>query len=262
MSDSSFSNRAAYKKMFSRDKFNRVPIQLRNTITIRQDSPFVNSLELAHAKARTAYNLAAQKYHDLFSNELNEKEYDRNLLDAFARRFTDNSVICDVGCGPSAHIGRYLHDKGITVVGVDISDQCVKIARRCNPGMRVEQGDAAGLPFDSESFDGVISYYSIIHSPKNSTHRIFDELSRILKPGGSLLVAVKAGTSEGYVTDLLGIKTEIYFSLFTEREIAQCFDQARFEIEVIEKRNPYDFEIQNERIFAVGRKALKQTGNR
>ncbi len=222
----------------------------------------MDSLELAHAKARTAYNLAARKYHDLFSNELIEKEYDRNLLDAFARRFTGNSVICDVGCGPAAHIGRYVLDRGINVVGVDISDECVEMARRYNPGMRVEQGDAASLPFDAESFDGVISYYSIIHSPKNSTHRIFDEFSRILKPGGYLLVAVKGGTSEGYVTELLGIKTEIYFALFTEREITECFVHAHFELEFIEKRNPYDFEIQNERIFAIGRKTSEQVGKR
>ncbi len=222
----------------------------------------MHSLELAHAKARTAYNLAAQKYHDLFSNELNEKEYDRNLLDAFARRFTDNSVICDVGCGPSAHIGRYVLEKGINVVGVDISDQCVEMARRCNPGMRIEQGDATGLPFNSESFDGIISYYSIIHSPKDCTHRYFSEFHRILKPGGYLLVAVKAGTSEGYLTELLGITTDIYFALFTEREITECFVDARFELEFIERRNPYDFEIQNERIFAIGRKMSEQAGMR
>jgi hypothetical protein len=31
-------------------------------------------------KTRRAYNLAALKYHELFHNEMNEKEYDRRLL--------------------------------------------------------------------------------------------------------------------------------------------------------------------------------------
>ena len=84
--------------------------------------------------------------------------------------------------------------------------------------------------------------------------RIFDELRRILREGGYLLVAVKAGTSEGYITDLVGIKTEIYFTLFTEGGITRYFEQAGFTLESIEKRSPYDFEIGKERIFAVGKK--------
>ncbi len=211
-------------------------------------------MELVHSKSRQAYNLAAQRYHDLFHNEMNQKEYDRLLLDSFAARFTANSVICDAGCGPSGHIGRYLFDKGIRVVGVDISDECIALARRNNPGMSFERGDIADIPFGSGSFDGVISYYSIIHTPKKYVGRIFDEFHRVLGDGGHLLVAVKAGTGEGYVTELLGIRTEIYFSLFTEDEIAGYFQEAGFMMEWMEKRNPYDFEISNERIFAIGRK--------
>jgi len=215
----------------------------------------VDSLELVHAKTRQAYNLAAQRYHDLFHNEMNEKEYDRRLLYAFAGKFTEDSVLCDAGCGPSGHIGRYMFDKGIKVIGVDISDQCVELSRHHNPGMRFERGDIAKLTFDAGSFDGVISYYSIVHTPKRYVGSIFDEFYRIMRPSGYLLVAVKAGTSEAYLTDLLGIKTEIYFTLFTEGEIARYFEQAGFLLEFIEKRNPYDLEISNERIFAIGKKA-------
>lgn len=215
----------------------------------------MDSLELVHAKIRSAYNLAAQRYHDLFHNELTEKQYDRNLLDAFVARFAKDSLICDAGCGPSAHIGRYVSDKGIKVVGVDISEKCVELARHYNPEMQIEWGDIAKLTFNAGLFDGVISYYSIIHTPKKYAASIFDEFHRILKPGGYILVAVKAGASEGYVTDLLGIKTEVYFALFSETEIVHYFEQSGFRMEFLDKRNPYDFEIQNERIFAIGRKA-------
>jgi SAM-dependent methyltransferase len=214
----------------------------------------VDALESINAKTRQAYNLAAQRYHDLFHNEMNEKAYDRELLDSFADRFGENSVICDAGCGPSGHIGRYVADKGIRVVGVDISDKCVELARRHNPEMRFERGDIGNLWFDDGLFDGVISYYSIIDTPKRYVGRIFDEFHRVLKPNGTLLVAVKAGTTEGYLDDLLGIETEIYFALFTEKEITDYFEQAGFLLEFIETRNPYDFEISNERVFAIGKK--------
>ena len=161
---------------------------------------------------------------------------------------------CDAGCGPSGHIGRYLFDKGIKVVGVDISEKCIELARLNNPEMKFECADIGNMPFDNNSFDGLISYYSIINTPKIYINRIFTEFSRVLKTDGYLLVAVKAGTSEGYINDLLGIKTKIYSTLFTLNEITSYFKDSGLIIEFIDKRNPYDFEISNERIFAIGRK--------
>lgn len=62
---------------------------------------------------RQAYNDAADKYHSLFYNEMNEKEYDRNLLDSFSELLEPGAAVCDAGCGPSGHIGRYMLDKGL-----------------------------------------------------------------------------------------------------------------------------------------------------
>lgn len=212
-------------------------------------------LEVVNRKTRSAYNLAAQAYHDLFHDELVGKAYDRALLDRFASYFGNESLLCDAGCGPSGHVGRYLFAKGIPVVGVDISERCIEFARRCNPGMDFQRGDIGNLAFPDEMFDGAIAYYSIIDTPKHFIPGIFRELHRVLKPGGRLLVAVKAGNSEGYITDLLGIKTEIYFSTFTREEVRRYYEVAGFAIEFLEQRQPYDFEIDAERIFAIGRKA-------
>lgn len=181
-------------------------------------------------------------------------EYDRNLLDVFAANFPRGSLLCEAGCGPSAHIGRYLCDKGLRVVGVDIADRCIELARAHNPGMQFERADMSHLAFPADSFEGIVSYYSIIHTPKNCIDEIFTEFHRILKSRGYLQAAVKAGTDEGYRNELLGIETEIYFAFFTAEEIAQYFKQAGFQLEFIEKRNPYDFDIEKERIFAIGRK--------
>lgn len=216
------------------------------------------SLEAVNCKTRYAYNLAAQRYHDLFHDELRDKEYDRRLLDSFAARFTESSVICDAGCGPTAHIGRYLYDKGIQVIAVDIADRCVELARYHNPEMRVERADISKLPFEDGTLDGIVSYYSIIDTPKRYVHRIFSEFHRTLKRHGHLLIAAKAGTAEGYVDDLLGISTAIYFTLFSTQEITDYFEQAGFLVEFLESRNPYDFEIANERIFAIGMKVSRQ----
>jgi SAM-dependent methyltransferase len=158
----------------------------------------MDSLEAVNAKTRHAFNLAAQKYHELFHDEMNEKEYDRKLLDRFAGNFNKDSLICDAGCGPSGHIGRYVFEKGIPVLGVDISDRCVELARQHNPTMRFERGDMGQLAFPAGTFDGIIAYYSILDTPKSHLGRLFHEFHRVLKPGGHLLTAVKGKTGTFY----------------------------------------------------------------
>jgi SAM-dependent methyltransferase len=214
----------------------------------------MEKLENYHLKARNAYNLAADKYHELFHNEMNEKEFDRNLLNTFASKLPEGALICDAGCGPSAHIGKYLSDKGFTVIGVDISERCIEVASSFNPEMSFKCNDIAKMDFEDSIFDGIISYYSIIHTPKKFVNIFFNEFSRVLKPGGYLLVAVKVGEQEGILNQLIGIDTEIYFTLFTIEEIEEYFNKSSFKLDFIEKRNPYDFEIKNERIFAIGKK--------
>jgi len=221
----------------------------------------MDPLETVNSKTRQAYNLAAQRYHDLFHDELDQKEYDRDLLDRFAAHFGSASLLCDAGCGPSGHIGRYIFDKGIPVVGIDIADRCIELARRHNPPMRFERCDMGALPFGSEALDGLIAYYSIIDTPKCYLGRLFQEFFRVLKPGGRLLLAVKAGTTEGYLTELLGIAVPVYFGLFTKDEIRSYYLGAGFTVEFLEQRSPYDFEINTERIFAIGRKGFQGLGH-
>ena len=51
-------------------------------------------------ETRRSFNLAAEKYYELFKDEMKQKEYDRVLLDKFAGNFDSTSLVCDVGCGP------------------------------------------------------------------------------------------------------------------------------------------------------------------
>ena len=64
--------------------------------------------------------------------------------------------VLDVGCGP----GRHAHElarRGIEVVGVDISQRFIDLARKNAPaGATFERADARALTFDAD-FDAVIS---------------------------------------------------------------------------------------------------------
>lgn len=203
---------------------------------------------------RKSYDLVGEKYHQLFKDEMTQKEYDREILDEFGQFFDNTSVICDMGCGPSGHIGRYLFDKGLYVFGIDISDTCISIARKVNPKMNFEQGDITHLSLTNESLDGIISYYSIIHTPKEYQEIHFREFNRTLKTGGKIIIVVKQGKTDGYFHELLGFETDIYFAHFTEADIGRYLSENGFKILHIETRKPYEFEINSFRIYAIGEK--------
>jgi len=204
--------------------------------------------------ARVAYNKTADKYHECFKDEMQQKEYDRFILDRISNLTGQNSLICDAGCGPSGHIGKYLSDKGHKVIGIDISERCIEIARNYNPSMQFEQMDLFKLKFEPNSFDAIISFYSILYSSKNLLNRIFENFNKILKPGGKLLVVIKKGVKEGFLENDEWYKTKVYFSLFVENEIVKYFQDAGFSIDFLETRKPYDFEMKVERIYAIGTK--------
>lgn len=205
---------------------------------------------------RESYNKAAQKYYDLFHNELEGKKFDKDYLDKFLRLFNSNSLICSVGCGPCGHVEKYIYDKGFRVIGIDISEKCIEIASNNNPQIKFEVGDLSKIKYEDNYFDGIVSYYSILDTPKIYLDKIFNEFYRVLKPGGYLLLVVKEGSTERYESNLLGIETKIYFSLFTEDEIRTVLVRNGFDIEQMTIREPNSEEIRLKRLFAIGKKVI------
>lgn len=212
----------------------------------------MESLEEVNEKTRRAYDLVAERYDELFHDEMERKEYDRNLLDALAARLPAGARVCDAGCGPSGHVARYLADKGVDVTGVDISQRCVELARLRNPKIPFERQDFSRLAFPDASFDAIVSFYSILDTPKRYLDLVFREFGRVLRPGGLLVVVVKAGEGEGYLDELLGTRAEIYMSLFSLDEIRDLLLRSGFAVESLEMRDPLPFEIATKRIYAIG----------
>jgi len=214
----------------------------------------MKNLENINQITKKAYDKVADKYHELFKDEMLNKTYDRKILDEFSQYFNSNSIIYDIGCGPSGHIGHYLFEKGFNVIGVDISKKCIEIASKYNPDMKFIEMDMINLELDDNSIDGIIAYYSIIHVPKKYISKVFQEFHRVLKVGGKLLVVVKEGVQEGFQEELLGFKTKIYFTFFKREEIIGYYVENNFKILFDQKRDPYEDEISIPRIYVIGEK--------
>jgi len=70
------------------------------------------------------------------------------------------------------------------VVGVDVSSEMLEEARRKAPQLRFEVGDASRLELPDDSFDLVAM---------NNVIPFFDELARVMRPGGHVVLAFSRG---------------------------------------------------------------------
>ncbi|MEO8501780.1 MAG: class I SAM-dependent methyltransferase [Vicinamibacteria bacterium] len=96
--------------------------------------------------------------------------------------------ILDAGCGTGWNL-QDLASFGDTY-GVDLSPLAVITTKR--RGLRVAQGNVLALPYASSSFDVVTSFDVLYHAWIEDDAQAVRELSRVLKPGGLILVKVPA----------------------------------------------------------------------
>jgi len=115
--------------------------------------------------------------------------------------------VLDVACGTGVltrELARRVGPSG-AVLGIDINDGMLAVARRTAPGIEWRRCPAEQLEFDDRSFDAVTCQFGLMFFADR--RRAVQEMARVLRPGGRLAVAVWGGldTTPGYdaMVDLL-----------------------------------------------------------
>ncbi|MBK3559992.1 class I SAM-dependent methyltransferase [Streptomyces globisporus] len=141
-------------------------------------------------ETRAAYDGVVELYASLFANRLEEQPFSRTMISAFAElvRATDNTRAADVGCGPG-HLTAMLHELGLDASGLDLAPGMIDHARQAHPALRFQEARMESLPIDDASLGGVLSHYSMIHTPPGELPELLAEQARVLAPDGLLLVS-------------------------------------------------------------------------
>jgi SAM-dependent methyltransferase len=207
------------------------------------------------AAVREAWDPRADRYLELFRDELEAKPYDQAALQAFAARVGADGRVVDVGCGPCGHVAALLTRLGLETLSVDLSPRCVELARREQPQLRFEVMDLAALALPVGAIDGLVAYYALHDQPRARLDATFAEFARVLRPGGQLLVVAKEGTEEGLVADPLGSGLTVYWASQTGPGLAARATAAGFRVETCEVREPLPGEIAARRVYLAAERA-------
>jgi SAM-dependent methyltransferase len=209
---------------------------------------------MSPGNTQASYDAVADEYTRRIANELENKPFDRELLDRFAREVAGRGPVCDLGCGPG-HVTRYLHERGVDVFGLDLSLAMVVEAQRLNPAIPFHQGDMHALDAPDAAWAGIAALYSLIHIPRAEQVGVLRELRRVLMPGGLLLLSFHIGDEVRHLDDWWGRPVSVDFIFFEPAEMTGYLQAAGFTIVDTLLRPPYPaVEAQTERAYLLARK--------
>lgn len=160
------------------------------------------------------YGKTVQKTEDLAYDACCTTDYDPKLTarltdEVLDRRYgcgspvpelLEGRTVVDLGCGAGADcfIAAQLVGPNGRVIGVDMTDEQLEVARRnvsphmdsfgfVEPNVEFRKGFIEDIPVEDDSADVVIS--NCVINLSDDKQRVFEEIYRVLKPGGEFYIA-------------------------------------------------------------------------
>jgi ubiquinone/menaquinone biosynthesis C-methylase UbiE len=112
------------------------------------------------------------------------------LLDPIVKNRTIRTVL-EAGCGTGYNAAALSQRYGWDVCPLDLDMAGLRYGRSMGVAS-LTRGDITQLPFRSNSFDAVASLDVVVHLPRGEEGRALEELSRVLMPGGLMILRVSA----------------------------------------------------------------------
>ncbi len=172
-------------------------------------------------------------WYDKNAEQYSENSHKINFeksIDAFLALLPEHPTVLEAGCG-TGRDARVFKDRGVEIVGIDISKGLLGVARTENSDITFIEGDLRALPLEENSFDGVWAHASLVHLETiEDAEKSLAEFFRVLKAGGFLYVLVKArqgSEKTAIVSDSLSNHNR-FFRYYTPEELSELLTSAGF----------------------------------
>jgi SAM-dependent methyltransferase len=122
----------------------------------------------------------AERYEAWYASEGRRADaLEKHLLGTLLERFSNARTVLEVGCG-TGHFTRWMAERGLDAVGVDISEPMLNEARRLG-GSKYLPGDAHSLPFPDRAYDLTVLITTLEFLPDPA--RALAEAVRVARQG-------------------------------------------------------------------------------
>ena len=159
--------------------------------------------EISHADVESAYARWAPIYDLVFTATM--KPGRRAGAAAINARATTRDIhVLDVGVGTGLELPMF--SPHVKITGIDLSEPMLNVARKrvLREGLgnviALQAMDAMALTFPDGHFDAVIAPYVLTVVP--DAHRTLDEMARVVKSGGEIVLVNHIGAERGLMAAL------------------------------------------------------------
>jgi ubiquinone/menaquinone biosynthesis C-methylase UbiE len=180
-----------------------------------------------HRLVRSGYDRIAERYTTAAIAERTGATYYRSFLERCIDRLPDGARVADLGCGAGI-VAAELSTRA-RVVGVDLSNEQLRLARQRVPSGLFVQADMTRLEIRDGSLDAVAAFWSIIHVRRELHAGLLGRIRRWLRPGGMLFGTFGSGDNPDERGDFHG--APMYWSHFDARTNRRLLSDAGFRVE-------------------------------
>lgn len=149
--------------------------------------------------------------------------------------------VLEVGCGQGVLLA-HLRSRGWQVIGTELSDEAARFARETLQ-LDVRVGELTALQLDGGSFESVVLWHVLEHVDDPAS--LVREVSRLVRPGGTILVSVpNVGSIEARLWKAGWFHLDVprHLSHFTRHALTRMLEMNGFTIEHVGYFSPeYDF---------------------
>jgi SAM-dependent methyltransferase len=148
---------------------------------------------------RTGYERLGPRYWE-WSRD-NDPKYRERYLDLLLDELTPHSLVVELGSGsgvPTAHVVTHA---GHRLICVDFAlAQLAEVGKNAPRALRIA-ADMSEMQFANGSLDAVVSFYSIIHVPREDHRRVLASIYAWLRPGGIFVASLGANDDDADNTE-------------------------------------------------------------
>ncbi|GHD87189.1 class I SAM-dependent DNA methyltransferase [Streptomyces naganishii] len=142
------------------------------------------------------------------------------------------SRVLDLGCGTGVPTARRLSEAGLEVVGVDLSEVMVALARDHVPAGEFHRADIADLrpggPRDLGRFQAVAAFFSLLMLPRAEIPLALRTIRHLLVPGGLFALSMVEADLDDFPIPFLGGRIRV--SGYRREELRAVVEAAHFEV--------------------------------
>ncbi|MEV8503553.1 methyltransferase domain-containing protein [Actinoplanes sp. NPDC051475] len=173
---------------------------------------------------------------ELYQGEHSHNPHQAALIERIDSLVPATAPILDLGCGTGVPTAKIFTESGHRVVGVDISEGMLKLARDQVPAAEFVKTDVRELPADYGNFGAVTAFFSLLMLSRADIEQTLAKIAGWLQPGGYFGLGMVNMDADSLPIEFLGVPVTV--SGYPQDELAARVAEAGL---VVESAETVDF---------------------